>query len=144
MRNKCLIDKSKVVGANSFDEDVFFNFEFYLTNLHCLRVSVYKKEVDKSSMGINKRDIKNKSRVNIKNKGKLGITVENQVVKDLVVGKPGRKDRKDGDRPDIEKAGRSNIVIVENLVATKDLIVVENLIAKDGNRVDAKDGNKKT
>lgn len=49
MRYRCLIDRGRVVGANYYNKDAFFTLWFNLTNLCCLRVGVYEKEVDKLS-----------------------------------------------------------------------------------------------
>lgn len=116
-----LMDRSRVVETNFSDKDILFTLWFYSTNLRHPGVSVYKKEVEKPSTDIDKRDVENGS----------STDRETIVAKDLAVVK-NQAVIKDRDKKDIEKPGRSDLLVVEDLVA-------KDQVAKNSGRVDVED-----
>lgn len=56
------------MGANAFNINACFIFLIYLPNLRYLKISVYKKEAKKLFIGIDKRDIKNRSKAKKKDR----------------------------------------------------------------------------
>lgn len=140
-----MINKSRIIGANSFDKNVFFIFWFHLTNLFHLRVGKYKKEANKLFTSIDKR--KNKGKSDIKNKNKSDkkevsrpdiAAVENLAI----IEDKSRKNEKNLSKINAVIAEDSAIVknptivkksiVTENSVIEKDLAVIEELtIAKN-------------
>lgn len=128
--DRCLISGTKVIRAKSFDDDIFFIFWFYLTKLCHPSIGIYKIEVEKLSSGINKRDQKNKDRI----KREIPVVEDLEVAEDLAI-------IEDRGKNDVEKSGRSNLVVVEELVVENS--VVKNPVVEDLGKVNIENGGGK-